>query len=150
MTVSYSTIAAEKVQSAVATNAQSSDIITLKQIMADPDWFGRSPESWYWGDDSNTIYYQQKQLGNPLRDLYSLDLSNSNKTTQVALSNKHKVTDQHGLFNQARTHKVYIFNGDVFVKKLASNIIKQLTFTSNNERNAQFLTNGDISEYPLL
>jgi dipeptidyl aminopeptidase/acylaminoacyl peptidase len=139
------TSAAEKVQSAVATNAQSSDIITLEQIMADPDWFGRSPESWYWSDDSNTVYYQQKQLGNPLRDLYSLDLSNSNKTTQVALSNKHKVTDQNGLFNQARTHKVYIFNGDVFVKKLASNIIKQLTFTSNNERNAQFLTNGDIA-----
>jgi len=140
-----STSAPEKVQGAVATNAQSSDIITIEQIMADPDWFGRSPESWYWGDDSNTVYYQQKQLGNPLRDLYSLDLSNANKTVQVALSNKHKVADQNGLLNQARTHKVYSFNGDVFVKTLASNTIKQLTFTSNHERNALFLTNGDIS-----
>jgi len=140
-----STSAPEKVQGAVATNAQSSDIITIEQIMADPDWFGRSPESWYWGDDSNTVYYQQKQLGNPLRDLYSLDLSNANKTVQVALSNKHKVADQNGLLNQARTHKVYSFNGDVFVKTLASNTIKQLTFTSNHERNALFLTNGDIA-----
>jgi len=140
-----STSAPEKVQGAVATNAQSTDIITIEQIMADPDWFGRSPESWYWGDDSNTVYYQQKQLGNPLRDLYSLDLSNANKTVQVALSNKHKVADQNGLLNQARTHKVYSFNGDVFVKVLASNTIKQLTFTSNHERNALFLTNGDIA-----
>jgi len=140
-----STNAPEKVQGAVATNAQSTDIITIEQIMADPDWFGRSPESWYWGDDSNTVYYQQKQLGNPLRDLYSLDLSNSNKTVQVALSHKHKVADQNGLLNQARTHKVYTFNGDVFVKTLTSNEIKQLTFTSNHERNALFLTNGDIA-----
>ncbi|PKI18015.1 S9 family peptidase [Colwellia sp. 12G3] len=135
----------DKIQGAVATNAQSTDIITLEKIMSDPDWFGRAPESWYWGDDSNTVYYQQKQLGNPLRDLYSLDLSNSNKIVQVALSNKHKVAAKNGQLNQARTHKVYTFNGDVFVKTLDSNAIKQLTFTSNQEGNALFLTNGDIA-----
>ena len=139
------TSAPEKVQGAVATNAQATDIITLEQVMADPDWFGRAPESWYWGDDSNTVYYQQKQLGNPLRDLYSLDLSNSNETAQVALANKHKVADKSALFNQARTHKVYTFNGDVFVKTLATNTVKQLTFTSSTERKALFLTNGDIA-----
>ncbi|NQZ25233.1 MAG: S9 family peptidase [Colwellia sp.] len=139
------TSAPEKVQGAVATNAQATDIITLEQVMADPDWFGRAPESWYWGDDSNTVYYQQKQLGNPLRDLYSLDLSNSNETAQVALANKHKVADKSALFNQARTHKVYTFNGDVFVKTLATSTVKQLTFTSSTERKALFLTNGDIA-----
>ena len=139
------TSAPEKVQGAVATNAQATDIITLEQVMADPDWFGRAPESWYWGDDSNTVYYQQKQLGNPLRDLYSLDLANSNETAQVALANKHKVADKSALFNQARTHKVYTFNGDVFVKTLATSTVKQLTFTSNTERKALFLTNGDIA-----
>ena len=139
------TSAPEKVQGAVATNAQATDIITLEQVMADPDWFGRAPESWYWGDDSNTVYYQQKQLGNPLRDLYSLDLANSNETAQVALANKHKVADKSALFNQARTHKVYTFNGDVFVKTLATNTVKQLTFTSSTERKALFLTNGDIA-----
>lgn len=139
------TSAPDKVQGAVAANAQASDIITLEQIMADPDWFGRSPESWYWGDDSNTVYYQQKQLGNPLRDLYSLDLSQSNKTAQVALVNKHKVADTNGVLNQARSHKVYTFNGDVFIKTLATSMVKQLTFTSNHEREALFLTNGDIA-----
>ena len=139
------TSAPEKVQGAVATNAQATDIITLEQVMADPDWFGRAPESWYWGDDSNTVYYQQKQLGNPLRDLYSLDLSNSNESAQVALANKHKVADKSALFNQARTHKVYTFNGDVFVKTLATSTVKQLTFTSSTERKALFLTNGDIA-----
>jgi dipeptidyl aminopeptidase/acylaminoacyl peptidase len=137
--------APKAIKGAVAANAQATDIITLEQIMADPDWFGRSPESWYWADDSNTVYYQQKQLGNPLRDLYALDLSSSNKTTQVELSTMHKVADQNATFNQAKTHKVYTFNGDVFVKSIASSKIKQLTFTSNQERRAIFLTNGDIA-----
>ncbi len=75
----------ETIQAAVAVNAQATDIITLEQVMADPDWFGRAPESWYWGSDSNTVVFKQKQLGNPLRDLYSLDLSNDNKVNQVAL-----------------------------------------------------------------
>ena len=139
------TSAPEKVQGAVATNAQATDIITLEQIMADPDWFGRAPESWYWGDDSNTVYYQQKQLGNPLRDLYAVNLLNNNDVSQVKLSTTHKVADQNGLLNQTRTHKVYTFNGDVFVKTLANSEVKQLTFTSNAERNAIFLTNGDIA-----
>jgi dipeptidyl aminopeptidase/acylaminoacyl peptidase len=139
------TSAPEKVQGAVAANAQSTDIITLEQIMADPDWFGRAPESWYWGDDSNTVYYQQKQLGNPLRDLYAVNLLNNNDVSQVKLSTTHKVADQNGLLNQTRTHKVYTFNGDVFVKTLANSEVKQLTFTSNAERNAIFLTNGDIA-----
>ncbi|MEI6895788.1 MAG: prolyl oligopeptidase family serine peptidase [Colwellia sp.] len=138
------TIAPEKVQAAVALNAQTTNIITLEQIMADPDWFARSPESWYWGEDSNTVFYQQKQLGNPLRDLYSVDLS-SNKTSPVALSIKHKTADKKGDINTRRTHKVYTFNGDVFVKTLANNTVKQLTFTSSQERNALFLTNGDIA-----
>lgn len=134
-----------KVQSAVAANAQATDTITLEQIMADPDWFGRAPESWYWGDDSNTVYYQQKQIGNPLRDLYAVKLLSNNETSQVDLSSKHKIADQNGLLNQTRTHKVYTFNGDVFVKALANDDVKQLTFTSNTERNAVFLTNDNIA-----
>ena len=142
--------APEKVQGAVATSAQATDIITLEQIMADPDWIGRSPESWYWGEDSNSVYYQQKQLGNPLRDLYSLELAKSNesdplKPAKVKLANKHKVADNNARFNQGRTDKVYTFNGDVFIKNIASNKVRQLTFTSNQERNALYLTNGNIA-----
>jgi len=135
----------QSIKGAVATNAEASNIITLEQIMANPDWFGRSPESWYWGDDSNTVYFQQKQLGNPLRDLYVLDLSKSNETSQVDLATKHTVADDNGQLNQARTHKVYTFNGDVFVKNIANKHVKQLTFTSNHEKNVLFLTNGNIA-----
>lgn len=34
--------------------------ITLEKIMSDPDWIARSPQSWYWGANSETVYFQQK------------------------------------------------------------------------------------------
>ncbi|MEW6995612.1 prolyl oligopeptidase family serine peptidase [Colwelliaceae bacterium MEBiC 14330] len=133
------------VKSAVATNQQSTNIITLEQIMADPDWFGRAPESWYWGDDSNTVYYQQKQIGNPLRDLFVVELSKQQQVSQIKLSEKHRVADRNAVLNQTRTQEVYSFNGDVFIKELRSKKVKQLTFTSDHEYNAMFLTNGEVA-----
>ncbi len=133
------------VKSAVATNQQSTNIITLEQIMADPDWFGRAPESWYWGDDSNTVYYQQKQIGNPLRDLFVVELSKQEQVSQIKLSEKHRVADRNAVLNQTRTQEVYSFNGDVFIKELRSKKVKQLTFTSDHEYNAMFLTNGEVA-----
>lgn len=138
---------------AIATNPASSKAtllketaptITLEQIMSDPDWFARSPESWYWGVDSKHIFYQQKQLGNPIRDLYTVGLLD-NTTTRVSLSELHGAADKNGVLNAERTHKVYIFNGDVFVKALANNEVKQLTFTSKQEKMPLFLLNGDIA-----
>jgi len=133
---------------------QTNQIITLEQIMADPDWFGRAPESWYWGDDSNTVYYQQKQQGNPLRDLFVKTLSdnvNSNNglvtkgSEKVEFSQFHIVKDENSQLNQQSTHEVYSFKGNVFVKTLATQTVQQLTFTSSHETAAMFLTNGNVA-----
>jgi len=129
-----------------AISANPAKIITLEQIMADPDWFGRAPQSWYWGDDSNTIYYQQKQLGTPLRDLFVKNLTvDSGNGTKVNLANMHFAADKNAVLNQAASHEVYTFKGNVFIKQLANQSVKQLTFTSANETNAMFLSNGDVA-----
>jgi dipeptidyl aminopeptidase/acylaminoacyl peptidase len=126
-------------------SADSSSVITLEQIMADPDWFGRAPESWYWGDDSSTIFYKQKQLGNPLRDLFVTGSNKQNNGEKVKLSQHHVVSDTNAVLNSAGTHEVYSFNGNVFVKTLATSDVQQLTFTSSHEHNAMFLTNGEVA-----
>jgi len=126
--------------------------ITLEQIMADPDWMGRSPESWYWGDDNHTVFYKQKQLGNPLRDLYKINLSasNANQQTQqdntlVALADLHHVEDKYAQLNQTGSHEVYTFKGDVFVKNIATGQVIQLTSTSSRASAAIFLLNGEVA-----
>ena len=126
-------------------SVNSSSVITLEQIMADPDWFGRAPESWYWGDDSSTIFYKQKQLGNPLRDLFVTTISKANNGEKVNLTQHHEVLDTNAVLNRAGTHEVYSFNGNVFVKELASSKVKQLTYTSSNETSAMFLSNGNVA-----
>lgn len=124
----------------------SSGTITLEQIMADPDWMGRTPQSWYWGDDSNTVFYQQKQLGNPLKDLFVKNINKDDGNgKKVSLDEMHIASDKNAVTNQAKTLKTYTFKGNVFVKTLSDNKVKQLTYTSANETNAMFLTNGDVA-----
>ena len=95
--------------------------ITLEQIMADPDWFGRAPELWYWGDDSNTVFYKQKRLGNPLKDLWvkKLNSADTKQAQQVSLDNLHIVSDDNAQRNKDNSHEVYVFEGNVFVKNVA-------------------------------
>jgi dipeptidyl aminopeptidase/acylaminoacyl peptidase len=126
-------------------STDSLEVITLEQIMSDPDWFGRAPESWYWGDDSNTIFYKQKQLGNPLRDLFITNSKKQDNGEKVELSQHHVVSDTNSVINNAGTHEVYSFNNNVFVKTLTTSEVQQLTFTSSREHNAMFLTNGDVA-----
>jgi len=139
-------ISSPKISAANSANLDST--ITLEQIMADPDWFGRAPQAWYWGDDSNTVYYQQKRLGNPLKDLFVKNLSSDaadSNGTKVSLVNMHIAADKNAVLNLAASHEVYTFKGNVFVKQLASQSVQQLTFTSANESEAMFLTNGEIA-----
>ncbi|MEW6984408.1 prolyl oligopeptidase family serine peptidase [Colwelliaceae bacterium 6471] len=122
-----------------------SDEITLEQIMADPDWFGRSPESWYWGDDNKTVFYQQKQEGNPLRDLYRKNIDTQGNGEAVKLAEMHVVADRGAVVNKAGTHEAYSFEGNVFIKEIATKKIKQLTYTSANEKSVMFLNDGSVA-----
>ncbi|GAA6206151.1 prolyl oligopeptidase family serine peptidase [Thalassotalea sp. SU-HH00458] len=136
---------ANVVKSQTVSQLRSNDVITLEQIMADPDWMGRSPEGMYWGDDSQTILYQQKQLGNPLRDLVKKTLQTEGNGKKVKLSNMHINADRNAQLNRAGTHEVYVYQGNVFLKKLANQFVQQLTYTSAIERSAIFLSNGNVA-----
>ncbi|MGB2741001.1 MAG: prolyl oligopeptidase family serine peptidase [Cognaticolwellia sp.] len=137
--------AVSEVTVAPAFGAENSDIITLEQIMSDPDWFGRSPESWYWGDDSSTVFYQQKRQGNPLRDLVQKNIKTQGNGELVKLAQMHVVADRDAVLNSTGTHEAYAFEGNVFVKELASQKVQQLTYTSAVESSVMFLTNGNVA-----
>ena len=134
-----------EVSATKAVGQTSSTIITLEKIMSDPDWFGRSPEAWYWGDDSSTVFYQQKRQGNPLRDLVQKNINTAGNGELVKLAQMHVVADRNAILNSAGTHEVYTFEGNVFVKELASQKVQQLTYTSAVESSAMFLTNGNVA-----
>ena len=138
-------LVASEIQSTPAAGEASATIITLEKIMSDPDWFGRSPESWYWGDDSQTVFYQQKRVGNPLRDLVQKNITSQGNGELVKLAQMHVVADTDAVLNKDGTQEVYTFAGNVFVKTLATQSVQQLTYTSAVESSAMFLTNGNVA-----
>ncbi|TRX57018.1 S9 family peptidase [Thalassomonas sp. M1454] len=133
------------VQSAEVKDPDNSQVITLEKIMSDPDWIARSPSSWYWGDDNQTIFYKQKRLGNPLTDLYTKSLTEQGNGEKVSLANLHAVADKHAVRNIDGTKEVYTFEGNVFVKDLTAKSITQITFTSAVEKQPMFLSNGNVA-----
>ena len=128
-----------------ATGQASTTTITLEKIMSDPDWLGRAPESWYWGDDNETVFYKQKREGNPLRDLVKKSITSQGNGDLVKLSQMHVVADSDAVLNSAGTHEAYAFEGNVFVKELATRKVQQLTYTSAVESSVMFLTNGNVA-----
>ena len=142
------TITKSPVISTLAAGNNSSTTITLERIMSDPDWLARSPESWYWGDDNQTVLYQQKRQGSELRDLVQKNI-NSNSTTDngslVKLAQMHIYADKEAILNHLGTHEVYTFEGNVFVKELSTKKVQQLTYTSAIESSVMFLTNGNVA-----
>lgn len=138
-------VISSEVAATPAVGVASSTTITLEKIMSDPDWFGRSPQSWYWGDDSETVFYQQKRQGNPLRDLVQKNVSTPGNGELVKLAQMHVVADRNAVLNSAGTHEAYAFEGNVFVKELASQKVQQLTYTSAVESSVMFLTNGNVA-----
>jgi len=136
-----------KVSASPAVSENSSDVITLEQIMADPDWMGRSPKAWYWGTDNRTAFYQQKREGNPLRDLYQINVAGIHQgvSEKVKLAQMHLVADRNAVDNQDKTKEAYIFENNVFVKTLATGQVKQLTNTSAVKSAVMFLNNGNIA-----
>ncbi|KZN30104.1 hypothetical protein N480_03935 [Pseudoalteromonas luteoviolacea S2607] len=120
-----------------------SENITLEQAMADPDWISRTPERAFWGADSSTIYFDQKQKGNQLRDTFAID---SNKgINQVSLSDLHEVGNGSAIYSNDGRFQAYTFEGNIFVKDLRTNKTKQLTKTSAQERIVQFMLSGELA-----
>lgn len=121
--------------------------ITLEQIMADPDWMGRSPQAWYWGDDNQSVYYQQKREGSQLKDLFHLTTAGmqQGQSEKVALVKIHIAADRNAVDNENKTKQAYIFKNNIFVKTLSTDTVKQLTNTSALKSEVMFLTNGNVA-----
>ncbi|WP_440056074.1 prolyl oligopeptidase family serine peptidase [Pseudoalteromonas sp. T1lg65] len=120
-----------------------SELITLEQAMANPDWIARSPSRPYWSANSTDIYYSQKQAGNELRDLFKVSATKA--PTKVSLDELHSVGANDGVFNTDKSKYAYEFEGNVFVQDLATNTLIQITHSSDYEYAPQFLRDGRLA-----
>ena len=121
------------------------ELLTLEQIMADPDWMGRQPSSAYWADDSQSVYYRQKQLASPLFDLWEKPINQKGNGSKVELTQLHSHAYRDRIVNQNQDTAAWVFEGNIFVKNLVNNQLKQLTKDNRQPNNLRFLNNGRLS-----
>lgn len=118
--------------------------LTLNQIMANPDWMGILAKGAYWSDDSQSIYFARQAHGAPIKSHYRQNVSGG-EATQLKLEQLHGADQESGVFDKNKNRKAYIYQGNLFVKELATGQIIQLTRQNDKVDGVRFLTNGDIA-----
>ncbi|MDR6983676.1 dienelactone hydrolase [Rheinheimera pacifica] len=128
-----------------AFNGDASIKLSMEQIMADPDWLGRQPEEALWSADSQQVFYQRKQQGNELRDWFVRPLATQGNGEQVAVASQHQIGSASAVYNKDRSLQAYIFEGNLFVRRMASFELIQLTRDSAAQADPLFLLDGRIA-----
>ncbi len=128
----------------LAAPPQAEQPLTLKQIMADPDWMGVLAQRAYWADDGQSIYYYRQASASPIKQFYQQQLA-SGEAQQLSLQQLHLADQRHGVLNQQRNLKAYIYQGNLFVKSLTNHKITQLTQSDNKVSDVSFIGNDKVS-----
>jgi dipeptidyl aminopeptidase/acylaminoacyl peptidase len=129
---------------AVNLSAAEQTELSLKQIMADPDWIGNSPESMYWDTNSTAVYYLQKRTGSTIKDRYQLQLA-SNKAQMLKANELASSAYRQYKTNPDKTRITYVHQGNIFVKVLATNKLIQITKDNKKQSKPMFIGNDKVA-----
>jgi dipeptidyl aminopeptidase/acylaminoacyl peptidase len=125
---------------AFAAHAQtpaSSSMLTLDQAMADPDWIGPPVEQAWWGWDGNRVHYALKRQGSVVRDTWTVPVAGG-AAARVEDAALPALDGNFPVYDRARRQAVFVRNGDVFLRDLATGSLRQLTRTPAGESDARF------------
>ncbi|NCF14684.1 MAG: prolyl oligopeptidase family serine peptidase [Gammaproteobacteria bacterium] len=124
---------------ALVAAADATAIPTLEQIMADPDWLGNQPENSYWGDDSRTVFFEQKRNGSALKDLFSVNTQNG-AVAQIAESDWSRFFKTSIVSSNSGQHRAWTYSGDIYLSGRKSP--QQVTRTTAVESAPMFMSDG--------
>ncbi|MDO6679212.1 S9 family peptidase [Shewanella sp. 4_MG-2023] len=130
----------------LATPPQVEQPLTLNQIMANPDWMGVLAKNAYWGDDSQSIYFNRQAHQAPIAEVYQQGVSQT-QASLISLNQLHLTDQKHGVLSADKSQKAYIYQGNIFVKQLASGDVKQLTRVNTAIDEVKFLSSGDLAYF---
>ncbi len=117
--------------------------ITLKQIMSDPQWMGRSPSRPGFNLDGIKLVYEQERENSHLRDVFTASVNNPANAEQVPLSEQYlyrfdeKTTSLDGSTTAFRV-------GDSLFIKRDGQPLEQLIRGGESLRSLRFMTDGRL------
>lgn len=95
--------------------------------MQDPvKWIGTAPDNISWDEQSINIYFDWNPEKDTLSSLYSYKLK-TGEIEKTSMEVKQGLPGRNSGYNAAKTKKVYIKNGNLFLLNIEKNTTKQLT-----------------------
>ena len=118
--------------------AQKLSKLTVEKIMRDPKiWIGTSPSNISWSEDSQTIYFDWNPDKNLADSLYAYKLADK-KISKTSVTERQKTFTGDGIYNKAKTLRLFAKNGDLFIVDCNNYTTRQLTNTVDRESNPAF------------
>lgn len=118
--------------------------LTLKQIMANPDWMGILARNAYWNDDGKSVYFSRQAHESAVKQYYQQGI-NESQASELTLDELHLASQAKGIFDLSRSNKAYIYQGNIFIKNVSTQKVRQLTKQNLPVEGIRFLQNGDLS-----
>jgi Tol biopolymer transport system component len=111
--------------------------LTIENIMRDPKWMGTSPSNIYWSEDGFKIYFNWNRTFAKDDSVYSYNIEDG-KISALTLEERKAQVQQYGVYNKAKSKKLFEKNGDIFLLDIKSQTQKQITNTNERESNPRF------------
>lgn len=121
----------------VSASALGQTTLSLKQIMADPDWIGQPVASAWWQLDGAAIYFEQERPNSDLMDTHIIDLT-TGEQSQVTFAERAGMDGPQPIFDVTGSRAAFIRDGNVFVRDLRTDALTQLTKDPTQDRQIQF------------
>ena len=128
-------------QAPLATPANAA--LTIEQAMADPDWIGPPVERAWWSWDGRQAQLLLKREGSPVRDTWRQPIEGG-ALHKVADAERADLDAPEPVYDPQRRRTVFVRNGDVFVRDLATGTLVQLTRTAAAESRPLFAADGGV------
>ncbi|MFB0938707.1 MAG: prolyl oligopeptidase family serine peptidase [Urechidicola sp.] len=119
--------------------------LSLDEIMKGNEFIGHQPENIEWSDDSQTIYFNWNPDNNPIASLYKYSIS-TQKIDKVSVEEEKLRNDSYDYdFNEGKSQKVFVKNGDIFISNVKTGETSALVKTfSERESNVSFSANEEF------
>ena len=111
--------------------------LSIKQIMQGANFVGTSPSRVYWGEHGEYLYFNWNPDQAPGDSLYRISMTNQTPQ-KVSWDIRKDLPSRGGVYNNARSKKLYSKNGDLFLYDLSTRKEKQITNTLGSESSPWF------------